>query len=161
MSAVRRSLISCLWTRNAAPAFIMAVVGLSLPGSLSCDACSSRGYLPVSWQRSRESLRAVFFSILCSKSRYGEDGGYLGMEIRILGTGCANCHKLEALVRDVISEMEATAHIAEVKDVKEIVSYGVIATPGLVIDGLVRCSGRVPSKSEVVSWVGTALAMED
>lgn len=80
------------------------------------------------------------------------------MNIKILGSGCANCRKLEALVRDVAMEMEAEAKIEHVTDIDDIVSYGLISTPGLVIDGVVKSTGRLPLRAEVTSWITTVLA---
>lgn len=80
------------------------------------------------------------------------------MNIKILGPGCANCNKLEALTKEVISELGVEAQIEHVTDYKSIMSYGIMATPGLVIDGTVNSSGRVPSKGEITSWMITALS---
>ncbi|MEW6624030.1 MAG: thioredoxin family protein [Bacillota bacterium] len=80
------------------------------------------------------------------------------MEIRVLGPGCANCNKLEAIVKEVVQEMGADATITKVTDIKEIVKSGVMLTPGLVIDGEVKMSGKLPSKSEVSQIIATALA---
>ena len=79
------------------------------------------------------------------------------MQIQILGSGCANCKKVEALAREVVSKLGVEAHVEHVTDYKTIMSYGVMATPGLVIDGTVRVAGRIPSKAEVTSWITTAL----
>ncbi len=80
------------------------------------------------------------------------------MEIKVLGPGCANCRRLEALVHEVVNELGAPADVVKVTDFKEIASYGVLATPGLVVDGQVRSAGRIPSKAEITSWVTSALA---
>lgn len=82
------------------------------------------------------------------------------MNIKILGTGCTNCRKLEALVRDVVSEMGADTQIEEVRDIQDILSYGIMSTPGLVIDGVVKSTGRIPSRAEVTNWITTSLALE-
>ncbi len=80
------------------------------------------------------------------------------MNIKILGTGCANCNKLELLVREVVGEMAVPAEIEHVREYKDIMSYGIMATPGLVVDDEVRSSGRIPSEAEVTSWIVSALA---
>ena len=82
------------------------------------------------------------------------------MEIKILGTGCAKCHQLEQTVKEVISEMAVEADMDYVKDIKKIMEYPILTTPGLVIDGKVVCSGRLPTKAEVTSFITTALAKE-
>ena len=83
------------------------------------------------------------------------------MKLEILGSGCANCQKLyattEAAVRDLaISDVE----IVKVEDFPTIMSYGVMSTPALAIDGKVVVSGKVPSQAEVSSMITTALAAQ-
>ncbi|MCJ7619457.1 MAG: thioredoxin family protein [Anaerolineae bacterium] len=80
------------------------------------------------------------------------------MEIKILGIGCANCKRVEGVARQVVAEMAVEATISEVTDMNDIVSYDIVATPGLVINEKVVSSGRIPSKAEVTSWVANALA---
>ncbi len=75
------------------------------------------------------------------------------MVIKVLGSGCANCKKLEALVKEVAEEAEIEATFQKVTDYKEIVSYGVMRTPGLVVDEKVVASGRIPSKQEIAGWL--------
>jgi small redox-active disulfide protein 2 len=82
------------------------------------------------------------------------------MEIKILGTGCAKCHQLEQTVREVINEMSIDAGIDYVKDIKKIMEYPILTTPGLVINEKVVCSGRLPTKAEVTNFITTALAKE-
>lgn len=82
------------------------------------------------------------------------------MNIKILGSGCANCNKLEALVREVVGELGVPADIEHVRDYKEIMKYGIMATPGLVIDGTVKSAGRIPAKADVVQWVISAQAVQ-
>ena len=71
------------------------------------------------------------------------------MEIKILGTGCPKCKTLEKITREVVNEMGITAEISKEEDIVKIMSYGIIHTPGLVINGKVVISGRVPSSKEV------------
>lgn len=80
------------------------------------------------------------------------------MEIKVLGGGCANCKRLEKVVRTVVTEMGVEATISKVTDFQDIMAYEILTTPGLVIDEKVVCSGRVPSKGEVTTWVVNALA---
>lgn len=82
------------------------------------------------------------------------------MKIKVLGPGCARCHQLEQTTREVIKELAIDAEIEKVKDVKKIMEYRILTTPGLVIDEKLVCSGRVPSKSEVTTFIATALAKE-
>jgi small redox-active disulfide protein 2 len=71
------------------------------------------------------------------------------MIIKILGSGCANCHRLEANTRDALATLGMDATIEKVTDVGDIASYGVMRTPGLVVDEQVLVSGRVPDAKEI------------
>lgn len=71
------------------------------------------------------------------------------MKIEILGTGCAKCKNLEKYVREALAELDKEAEIVKVTDIEKIAGYGVLLTPALVIDGIVRVSGRLPNKGEV------------
>ncbi len=75
------------------------------------------------------------------------------MKIEILGVGCAKCHKLEEMVRAVIAQENITAEISKVQDFKKIMSYGVMTTPALVIDGVVKAAGKIPSEDQIKSWL--------
>ena len=83
------------------------------------------------------------------------------MEIKILGPGCARCHQLEQMVKDVIKELGIDASIEDVKDIKKIMEYPILTTPGLVINEKLVCSGRVPTKAEVNTFITTALVNEE
>lgn len=71
------------------------------------------------------------------------------MEIKVLGTGCPKCKTLEQATRNAVSELGIDANISKVEDIVEIMNYGVMRTPALVIDEKVILSGRVPSISEI------------
>jgi small redox-active disulfide protein 2 len=71
------------------------------------------------------------------------------MKIEILGTGCPKCKKLEALVRATVDKLGLDAEITHVHDMDEILSYNVMMTPALVVDGLVKLSGRLPSGDQL------------
>jgi small redox-active disulfide protein 2 len=80
------------------------------------------------------------------------------MKVEILGSGCANCQKLEAITKEAVKELAIDAEVVKVTDMKEIMGHGVMSTPGLVIDGTVVSSGRVPTKAEVTSLIATRLS---
>jgi small redox-active disulfide protein 2 len=81
------------------------------------------------------------------------------MNIKVLGSGCSNCHKVKAVVHEVVSELGLeNATIQEVTDMKEIMKYPVLATPGLVVDEKLVSAGRIPSKAEVTTWLTGACA---
>jgi small redox-active disulfide protein 2 len=71
------------------------------------------------------------------------------MDIKVLGPGCRNCARLEANTRDALDALGRAASIEKVTDIGDIVGYGVMSTPGLVIDGTVVVSGRVPPVDEI------------
>jgi small redox-active disulfide protein 2 len=70
-------------------------------------------------------------------------------QIIVLGTGCAKCKDLEKLTKSVVAEIGLDADVTKEEDIVKIMSYGIMRTPGLVIDGKVIMSGRLPSKSEL------------
>ena len=82
------------------------------------------------------------------------------MKIKVLGPGCARCQQLEKTTKEVVRDLGIDAEIEDVKDIKKIMEYPILTTPGLVIDEKLVCSGRVPSKAEVTTFITTALAKE-
>jgi len=82
------------------------------------------------------------------------------MKIKVLGPGCARCHQLEQTTREVVKELGIDAEIEDVKDVKKIMEYPILTTPGLVIDEKLVCAGRVPTKAEVTTFITTSMANE-
>lgn len=73
------------------------------------------------------------------------------MIVKVLGTGCSNCRKLEEMVRQVVAEMGMDARVEKEENVAEIMKYGVMSTPALVIDDKVVSSGHVPSKANLTT----------
>lgn len=73
--------------------------------------------------------------------------------VKILGTGCANCRKLEAVARDAAARAGIDAQFIKVTAIDDILAYNVMATPGLVIDEKLVSSGRIPSQDEVRQWL--------
>jgi small redox-active disulfide protein 2 len=76
------------------------------------------------------------------------------MEIKILGTGCPKCKTLEKMTREVVDQNGVEANIEKVEDIMEIMRYGVMATPALVVDGVVVIKGRIPSTDEIKKAIG-------
>lgn len=72
--------------------------------------------------------------------------------VKVLGTGCANCRNTVSLVEQVAREKGVQISLEKVEDMPSIVGYGVMSTPGVVIDGVVVHAGGVPSKSKVEGW---------
>jgi small redox-active disulfide protein 2 len=79
------------------------------------------------------------------------------MDIKILGTGCARCHDLEKTTSETIKELGIDATIEQVKDINKIMEFPILTTPGLVINGKVVCSGKVPTKKEVIEYINNSL----
>jgi len=75
------------------------------------------------------------------------------MEIKVLGTGCANCRATVALIEQVAQEKGVLIELAKVEDMKDIVSYGVMSTPGVVIDGKVVHAGGMPGRDKIEGWL--------
>ena len=82
------------------------------------------------------------------------------MEVKILGTGCPNCKRLEKVTREALAEMDVDATVIKVTDMMDILSYNVPATPGLVLDGEVVSYGRIPPRAELATMIATALSKE-
>ena len=79
------------------------------------------------------------------------------LTIKILGTGCKNCQRLEQTTRDVVGNMGLEAEIIKVTSYPEIMSYGVLSTPGLVIDEKLVSQGRIPTPAEITTWLADAM----
>lgn len=75
------------------------------------------------------------------------------MIIKILGSGCANCKKLYAVVSETVKEMEVRAAVEKVEDIQKIMSYGVMRTPAIVINEKVKAFGRIPGKDEIKKYI--------
>jgi len=80
------------------------------------------------------------------------------MEIKILGSGCPRCKRLEKIARQAAKEAGVEATFTKVTQMDEMIEYPIISTPGLVIDGELKASGRLPRKKEVVAWLEEAAA---
>ena len=78
------------------------------------------------------------------------------LEIKVLGPGCANCRKLEEIAREAVAQLGAEAKIEKVTDVQAILAYDVLKTPGLVINGKLVSSGRIPTASTIAEWIRAA-----
>jgi small redox-active disulfide protein 2 len=73
--------------------------------------------------------------------------------VKILGPGCANCRKLEAVAREAAASAGVQAEFVKVSDMKAIMAYDILSTPGLVIDEKVVASGRIPTQAEIRQWL--------
>lgn len=75
------------------------------------------------------------------------------LNIKILGTGCAKCEALEKKVRNVLEKNDITAELEKVTDIKRIMNYGVLMTPGLVINEKVMSFGSIPPENQILEWI--------
>ena len=78
------------------------------------------------------------------------------VKVKVLGTGCPNCQKVEQIAKQAATELGIEATFQKVTQMQDIMAYGIMSTPGLVVNEKVVCSGRVPAKSEVTTWLTTA-----
>jgi len=79
------------------------------------------------------------------------------LTIKVLGSGCANCKRVEQIARKVVNEMSLEAEVIKVTDYNDITAYNILSTPGLVINENVVCAGRIPTPAEVTTWITNAL----
>jgi len=79
------------------------------------------------------------------------------LTIKVLGSGCANCKRLEQIARKVVVDMSMQAEIIKVTDYNDIMAYNVMSTPGLVINEKLVSYGRIPTPAEVTTWLVNAL----
>ena len=75
------------------------------------------------------------------------------MQIKVLGTGCANCKTTFKLIEEVAKEKGIVVEMAKVEDLPSIMGYGILSTPGVVVDGKVVHAGGIPAKAAVESWL--------
>lgn len=75
------------------------------------------------------------------------------MKIEIFGPGCHRCHEVEKAVRNALAELAAEAEVEKVQDLAKIVDAGIMQTPGVRINGRMKCTGRVPKVEELKTWI--------
>lgn len=78
------------------------------------------------------------------------------VKIEVLGSGCANCQKLEQNAHEAVAMAGVEAEVVKVTDYAEIASRGVLNTPGLAIDGEVKSAGRIPAPGDIAEWLASA-----
>jgi small redox-active disulfide protein 2 len=79
------------------------------------------------------------------------------LQIKILGSGCPNCNKLEEETKKAVSNLSIEAEFEKVTDIQNIMEYDILSTPGLVINEVVVSSGKIPSQGEITSYLTSAL----
>jgi len=78
------------------------------------------------------------------------------LTIKVLGSGCTNCKKVEEIVKKAVADMSLKAEVVKVTDFSVITQYPILSTPGLVINEKVVCSGRIPTQAEITTWLVNA-----
>ncbi len=79
------------------------------------------------------------------------------LTIKVLGSGCANCKRVEQIARKVVEDMSLEAEIVKVTEYPEIMKYNIMSTPGLVINEKIVSTGRIPTPAEMTAWLTSAL----
>lgn len=79
------------------------------------------------------------------------------LTIKVLGSGCANCKRVEQIAHKVVTDMGIEANVIKVTDYAEIMAYNIMSTPGLVINEKIVSSGRIPTSGEVTAWLANAV----
>jgi small redox-active disulfide protein 2 len=75
------------------------------------------------------------------------------MKVEVLGVGCAKCHKLTEMVKEIVKKHGIDAEVSKVEDLKVFTKYGVFMTPALVVDGEVKVAGKLPKEADIVKWL--------
>ena len=75
------------------------------------------------------------------------------MEIKVFGPGCARCSQTEQIVIDVLAAKGVAASVVKVTDMKEMMIAGIMSTPAVSVDGVIKSTGKIPSKEEIASWI--------
>ena len=75
------------------------------------------------------------------------------VEIKVLGPGCPKCRQTEEIVKQAVAEEGIAANIEKVTDIMKIAGYGVFGTPAVIVDGEVKCVGKIPKKEDIKAWI--------
>ena len=75
------------------------------------------------------------------------------MKIEILGTGCSKCKKTKEVIEKVLKNEGVEAEVVKIEDIEKILNYGVMVTPGVVVDGEVKLVGKVPDEKDIKKWI--------
>lgn len=78
------------------------------------------------------------------------------VSVKILGSGCAKCKTLNAKVLELVAKNNLHATVSKVEDIVEIMKYGILSTPGLVINETVKSMGNIPKEEQILSWINEA-----
>ena len=115
----------------------------------------AKNYIPASSQAAYAGAFLQEYRKYCGLPVEGQK--FEGLEVKILGSGCINCDKLEQMVYKVMSTASLLGTVEHVRDLKEIGTYGIASVPALVINGQIKCTGRLPAEKQVLQWLKEAV----
>ena len=138
----------CGGANESCPAFTGTVkqrlhIGFDDPA----DAFGSEEEVMPVYRRVRDEIKKDFYDFYLKNLMRSEN------VIKVYGSGCANCQKLEQMCYNVLQELQIDASVEKVTDIQEIMKAGILSTPGLEINGKMISSGKLPTKSTLVHWI--------
>lgn len=113
---------------------------------------AAKNYIPAS----AEAAYRTAIAREISRLRGGEHAAEEVLVIRILGPGCVSCNNMQKLVFEIMAELGLAADVFQVHDPDEIGRFGVMRTPALLINGVVKCAGRLPNRAQIEAWLREA-----
>lgn len=113
-----------------------------------------KNYIPESATESYK--RAFVREFRKSLGQPSEEDSFGGIEIKVLGPGCAQCDRLEKELMEAMAETNIVADVEHIRDIKEIGKYGIMGTPALLMNGVVKSVGSVPPKTKLIEWLTEA-----
>lgn len=117
--------------------------------TLLYEEVEKQNYIPAGMEEQyRQALAREY-----ERLRSGREASADDLVIRILGPGCVSCNNLQNIVIEVMNEMGLAADVFQVHDLDEIGRFGIIQTPALLINGKVKCAGRLPTSSQIEEWL--------
>ena len=121
--------------------------------ALLYEEVKKQNYIPAGMEEQyRQALGREY-----ERLRSGREASDQDLVIRVLGPGCVSCNNLQNIVIEVMSEMGIAADVFQVHDLDEIGRFGIIQTPALLINGKVKCAGRLPTSSQIEEWLRDAV----
>ena len=127
--------------------------------SFILERVKKRNYVPRSAEEEYKNSLLEEYRVFIGELKERKIEGLL--EIKILGSGCYQCNRMEEFIKTILSETGIAADVEHVRDPGKIVEFGLVATPALVINRKVKCVGRLPSKKDMERWIREAAGVQD
>ncbi|MEO0206732.1 MAG: thioredoxin family protein [candidate division WOR-3 bacterium] len=121
------------------------------------EKAKEQNYIPSSAEEDYKNALYREYRRFCGEEVEEEEAGLV---IKILGPGCPSCEQLEKDVRAVVQELNIAADIQHIRDLKEISKYGIVATPGLVINNKLVSTGKMLNRNQIKDWILLAMKKE-